>query len=233
MTSSFCRYQLRTTDVPAARAFYQQVLGREDPTVVPLPEQARARGARPHWLGFLAVADVAATAAAFVKRGATLLGPKWAEPGGFEAQGLRDPGGAVVALAHGSASPPRSEVVWHLLNTTNVARAKLDYAELFGWHFEAPLDLGPHGLIHPFGWHQGEAPVGALMDIAGRPGVHPHWLFAFESPQLDLALGAVRTNGGLAIGPVELPSGDRLAVCDDAQGAAFGLRAQTSKSSSA
>jgi predicted enzyme related to lactoylglutathione lyase len=230
--SRFLRYQLRTTDLASAHAFYTSILGRDDPTMTLLPEQARARGARPHWLGFIEVEDVPAKCAAFVARGATQLGPPWRSPDGLEAAVLRDPGGAVVALGRGPALAPPVEVVRHLLNTADVEQAKLNYAELFGWHFAAPLELGPSGVVHPFAWRSGEANVGAFVDLAGRAAVHPHWLFAFESLRLDRAISAVRSHGGLALGPLALPNGDALAVCDDAQGAAFGLLAQTSKSSS-
>jgi hypothetical protein len=37
------------------------------------------------------------------------------------------------------------------------------------------------------------------------------------------ALFGVRRHGGIVIGPIELPNGVRVAACDDAQGAAFGL----------
>jgi hypothetical protein len=48
--------QLRTSDVVAAWAFYASVFGDVVIDVVPLHEQAVARGARPHWIGYLDVA---------------------------------------------------------------------------------------------------------------------------------------------------------------------------------
>jgi uncharacterized protein len=57
--------------------------------------------------------------------------------------------------------------------------------------------------------------------------VHPHWLFHFQVPKLDEAVAAVRAAGGLVIGPFALPSGERMAVCDDLQGAAFAIRAKS------
>lgn len=222
----FFQYVLRTTDVPAAAAFYAAVLGRSDAEIFQLHEEAVARGSRPHWLGFLEVDDVDAEAAAFAARGAIPLGPKWLNPQGLEAAVMRDPGGALVALgkpakAHGSV--PRPEVVWHALNTVEVERAKANYAEGFGWDFKAAIDVGDHGVLHPFAYQPGAAAVGSLSDIAGRPGVHAHWLFHFRVPSLDHALDAVRAGGGLVIGPFTLPNGNRIAVCDDAQGAAFAL----------
>ncbi len=194
-----------------------------------LHEQAVARGARPHWLGCLHVEDVDRATAAFVARGATRLGPKWEDPEGLEAATVRDPGGAVLALAkpppHGRAGEERGapEVVWNLLHTADVARARANYGELFGWVFEQPLDLGRLGVFHPFAWERGGAAVGSMSDIAARPGVHPHWLFHFRVAALEPALEAVASAHGVIVEQVTLPGGARIAICDDPQGAAFAL----------
>jgi predicted enzyme related to lactoylglutathione lyase len=227
----FFHHQLRTTDVPRARAFYTSVLGRDGAEIFELHEHAIARGARPHWLGHIAVEDVDAAAAAFAARGATPLGPKWLNPQGLEAAVLRDPGGAVVALSRKTGAPPPEgadgsfpEVTWHELNTMQVERARANYAESFGWDLHGVVDLGVLGVIHPFAWRPGERAAGSMSDVAGRPGVHPHWLFHFRVGALGPALLAVRAGGGSAMAPLLLPNGDRVAVCDDPQGAAFALR---------
>jgi predicted enzyme related to lactoylglutathione lyase len=231
----FFQYVLRTTDVAAARDFYPAVLGSEGAQVVQLHEQAVARGARPHWLGCIDVGDLDAMAAAFQARGATPLGPRWLSPDGMQAAVIRDPGGAIVALAKpgpvvalAAAGPSGPEVVWHQLSTNDVERAKLNYGELLGWAFEAPSNLGEHGVIHPFTWQAGQPAVGAMGDIAQRPQVHPHWLFHFRVPSLDPALAAARTRGATVLGPFALPNADRVAICDDPQGAAFALLEKTS-----
>jgi len=227
LMAKFFHYVLRTTDVAAARAFYSAVLGTTDAEIVQLHEQALARGARPHWLGFLEVAEVDVAASAFVARGAALLGPKWLDSRGLEAAFVRDPGGALVALgkagAAGGAALLHPRVAWHVLNTAHVERAVTNYRELLGWEFAEPVDFREHGVFQPFAWQPGGVPVGALSDIAQRPGVHPHWLFHFQVSALDPALEAVRAAGGVVLGPFTLPSGARVAVCDDAQGAAFAL----------
>lgn len=230
--SPFFKVTLRTRDVEAARSFYTSVLGDVPLDVVQLHEQAVARGARPHWLGFIEAGDVDATAAAFVARGAVPLGPKWVNPAGLEAAVLRDPGGAIVAVAKqpGVASDPG--VSWFLLNTPDVERARANYGALFGWDFKAPLDLGALGVFHPFSWERGGPAVGSMSDLSGRPGVHPHWLFHFRVTAFEAAVDAVKKGGGVVVGPMTLPSGERLAVCDDPQGAAFALRDEGGNSES-
>ncbi len=223
--TTFGQFALRTTDADAARDFYARILGRDRAEIWPLHEQALARGAKPHWLGHLGVQDAERAAAAFVERGATRLGPARPTRDGGEAVVLRDPGGAVLAVAtRPNENPgPGAEVVWHLLHTSNVARSTKDYAELFGWEFTGRVDLGAPGLFHPFAWHVGGGNVGAMVDIAGRPSVHPHWLFFFAVDALDLAIAAMRASGGVALEPATLPNGQRVCVCDDPQGAAFAL----------
>lgn len=222
LPASFCRFELRTTDVPAARSFYAALLGDAIDAIVPLPEQALARGARPHWLGHLGVADVEAAVQAFVARGATRLGPTRPLEHGAVAS-VRDPGGAVVGLATPPPVPSRADIVWHVLNTDDLAAAAPAYCELLGWRMTDRLDLGELGVFHRFTWRPDGAAVGSISPTEGRAGVHPHWLFHFRVPALGPALAHVRRAGGLVVGPLTLPNGDRIAACDDPQGAAFAL----------
>lgn len=222
----FSRFELRTTDITAARAFYQPMLLAGCPDVSALPEAAIARGARPHWLGHLGVADqgdLERLVAAFIDRGATQLGPARTAADGSPTLGLRDPGGAVLALCKAPAEPPRSDVVSHQLFTTNVAGAIRNYSELFGWRVGEQVDLGNLGRHLPFSYSANAPNVGVMADIAGRAQLHPHWLHYFRVAKLQAALDYVRAAGGVVVGPFELPGGVLAAACDDPQGAAFGL----------
>ncbi|HMJ16391.1 MAG TPA: hypothetical protein VK524_33485 [Polyangiaceae bacterium] len=219
----FCRYELRTTDVAAARVFYAAVLGARALNIVPLPLQVAARGAPAHWLGYLGVDDAERTACAFAERGATRLGPTRAASDGGEVALLRDPGGAVVALGTSLAAPVAADVVWHVLNTQDLESVSKSYRALFGWQLTDSVELGALGAYQQFSWRPGEASVGAVVDITGRPAVHPHWLFHFRVAALDAALLAVGSGGGVVAASVALPNGQRIAVCDDPEGAAFAL----------
>ncbi|HKO93569.1 MAG TPA: VOC family protein [Polyangiaceae bacterium] len=222
MLARFSRYVLRTTDVAAATSFYDAVLGQRRDEIVPLPEPAIARGARPHWLGQIAARELGgaeAVAARFVERGAQRLGPP---SNGGDTVVLRDPGGAILGLTDAQHESPTG-VVWHQLNTREQATAMANYSALFGWAFTEQIDLGVLGRHQRFAFGSGESSVGAFSDVEGRPGVHTHWLFFFAVPSLDVALELVHMHGGIAIGPLELPDGARIAACDDPQGAAFGL----------
>ncbi|HET6585417.1 MAG TPA: VOC family protein [Nannocystaceae bacterium] len=220
--SRFTRYTLRTTDVDAAAAFYHAALERRVDEIVALEESAIARGARPHWLGHIGVREVGgaeAMAARFVELGAMRLG---APARAGDSIALRDPGGAIVAVT-GSAAESSAGVVWHQLDTRDPSRAAASYSGLFGWSLTETLDLGDLGRHRRFAFDAGEPSVGMISDVERRPDVHTHWLFFFAVRSLDDALQRVRTHGGLVIGPLELPNGVRIAACDDAQGAAFGV----------
>ena len=219
----FCRIVLRTTDVPAARLFYRALLGDDGADVVPLPAEAITRGARPHWLGHLGVADVESVAQAFVAQGATRLGPtrptaaggrwpsfairavRWSRWG--RRPGTGTPRRRVALLEHGRSGPGDRQ----LLRAHGVAAHRAD-------------SIRPAGAPPPFAWSPGGTSVGAMADIAGRSGVHPHWLFHFRVGALEPAVAAVRAAGGLVLDPLTLPNGARVAVCDDPQGAAFALQ---------
>jgi uncharacterized protein len=214
----FVRYQLRTTDVDAARWFYSDLLGarfwRDSVDIAPLPARAAARGAPPHWLGYIGVDDVVGAELRFLSHGAKQLGPGV----------LRDPFGALIGLAATGDTPWDDRVAWHLLHTRDEAGSFSVYADLFGWTPLETLELGPHGSRHQtFAWNASPVAVGSTSDTARLPHVHPQWLFFFRTENLDRSLAVVREMGGLTLATTETADGDRVAPCDDPQGAAFAL----------
>ena len=217
MLDAFTRYSLRTTDAAAATAFYDAVLGHHGDVVFPLHPEALARGARPHWLGHLAVADPEASAAPLLDGGGTRYGVR---PDGVVV--LRDPGGALLSLG-GETPPSTAGVTWHVLRTRDAPRAAATYARLFGWALLDEVDLGPVGRYQPFAFRAGQPPAGVIGGIEGFPDVHAQWLYFFRVPSLERAAREVTARGGLVVMQNDLPGGLRAAVCDDPQGAAFGL----------
>jgi predicted enzyme related to lactoylglutathione lyase len=220
----FTRFTLRTSNVEAARRFYAALLGHEQSEVLPLHEQAVARGARPHWLGQIEVEEVDRTAEALIERGATRMGQSATFPDGHRFAVLRDPGGAVLGLVSPSAYKEPNHVVWHQLNTLDLEKVTAAYAELFGWQMTELKQHAEHGAFQQFRWPDSDHDCGAITDITGEPGRHPHWLFQFRVPDLARAVELVRAAGGLVLGPFAWGNGERVAVCDDPQGAAFALR---------
>jgi uncharacterized protein len=243
MTSSaFCRYVLRTTDPDAARSFYSEAVGL-DFTEAPssdetsmlevwlLHEQARARGAPPHWLGHIGVTDVDAMVGRLLELGSERLGPMLRATDGTPFATLRDPLGAVVAVRASTRRPRHAPVAWHQLHTRDLDLAWTVYSELFGWTHTETLDVAdPVGGHRMFAWDGSGKSVGSMANTARWPGVHAHWLFYFPVADLEGSLAKVRAKGGQVLGsPTVLPNGDSLAPCEDPQGAAFALHQSASR----
>jgi predicted enzyme related to lactoylglutathione lyase len=228
MGSRFCRYELRTTDVGAAREFYTAPFGPElwgdAITVVPLPERAAARGAPAHWLGHISVDDVEDALRRFTASGAEQLGPLQRNPDGTALAVLREPNGAVVALTSAKAPPPGDRIAWHVLHAKDEERAFATYASLFGWAPSEFLDQGPDlGRHQMFTWEGAAGAVGSVANTGLLPGVHPQWLFFFGVANIEESLASVRALGGFTLEAVRTSSGHLVAACDDPEGAAFGL----------
>ena len=228
---AFCRYELRTTDMDAARLFYADVLGAgfwdAEVCLSSLPERAAARGAPAHWLGHIAVADVAGVAGVaeqVVALGGEPLGPRQRRAEGSSYAVLRNPCGAVIAVSSQALAPRGGRVAWHVSHSRDQARAFALYAGLFGWRATEELDLGAeHGQHQLFAWDESGRSVGSMSNGARLPHVHPQWLFFFRVDDIEGALIRVRARGGLTLRPTRIATGDIVVGCDDAQGAAFGL----------
>ncbi|MDC0707659.1 VOC family protein [Stigmatella sp. ncwal1] len=238
----FVSYDLRTTDVDAAQAFYTGLLGwrvqREGESrvfhageqrvgeLLALPERARAQGAPAHWLGHMGVQDMDAAVNRVLALGGQRLGPPLEPTQGQRTAVLKDPQGAVFAVSTGRGRASIEAVAWHELNTTDREHAWTTYSELFGWRATGALNLGPEvGTYQMFTWDGAGRDVGGMVNTARFPSIHTHWLFYLTVEDLDAAIAKVRSSGGQALnGPMEVPGGDRIVQCEDPQGAAFALR---------
>jgi len=254
-TNQFLWYELMTTDVAGAEAFYTDVVGwktdagqasdrpytmwRTDGEhvggLMALPESARQRGAPSHWLGYVGADDVDAAAGKAKGLGATVLVPPTDIPGVGRFAVLADPQGAVFALFGGGdpamAPPPNDamkpgRVAWHELLTTDDEGGWSFYHALFGWTHTETMDMGEHGAYRMFTTAEaGTRPRGGMMRLPDKEG-HPGWLYYFTVPDLDAAVAKLKAGGGqLMNGPMEVPGGDRVAQCTDPQGAWFALHA--------
>lgn len=228
----FVRYSLRTLDVDAARAFYGDVLGLDFSVPVEksgieawtLHEQARARGAPPHWLGHIVTANFETKLAHLVELGAERLGPTVKGRDGLSYATVRDPVGAVVAVRESTPDPERTSVAWHHLHTRELDRAWSVYSELFGWRPTETFAVADiEGGVRTFAWDTKGRSTGSVANTARHEGVHTHWLYYFPVADIGASLALVRAKGGQTLAPFELPNGSRLAACEDPQGAAFGL----------
>jgi predicted enzyme related to lactoylglutathione lyase len=243
----FVWYELITTDLAAAKDFYREVVGwtardalspnlaytifTSGPVslggLMDLPAEARAMGATPRWMGFVAVANADATADR-IKRlgGAVYVPPTDSNIGRVSV--VADPQTATFGLVEGlklgpsqAARPAEpAHVGWHELLAADWEKVFSFYGDTFGWR-KAVTESGStetYQLISAGGRTIGGMSNKRLIEPV------PYWLNYFSVDDLDAAAGRVKRAGGQIMeGPLEVPGGNWIARCRDSQGAAFAL----------
>jgi len=249
----FAWYELITTDVAAAKAFYGKVVGwqaRDASTpdlayalfaagsaavsgVMELPPDARKMGATPRWMGYVGVDDVDA-AVDRIKRlgGAVYVPPTNSNIGRIAV--VADPQTAILAVVEGLAPGPQQpaalegagHVGWHELLAADWEKAFAFYSQLFGWQ-KADAELGPTQTYQLFA--AGGQTIGGIFTKRPVEPV-PYWLFYFNVDDIDAAAARVSEAGGEVFeGPFEVPEGSWIARCIDPQGAIFALQGKRSR----
>jgi predicted enzyme related to lactoylglutathione lyase len=249
----FVWYELITTDMAAAKAFYSKVVGwgaqdvstpdltytlftagrAEVSGLIDLPEDGRKMGATPRWMGYVGVDDVDATADR-IKRlgGAVYVPPTNSNIGRISV--VADPQRATLGLVEGlkPGQPQPAElgelgrVGWHELLAADREKAFAFYGELFGWQ-KADAETGPTDTYQLFS-AGGQTIGGMFTKHPTEPG--PFWLYYFNIGDIDAAAERVKSGGGQIFeGPHELPDGSWIVQCTDPQGAALALQGTRSQ----
>jgi predicted enzyme related to lactoylglutathione lyase len=244
----FAWYELLTTDVAAAGAFYGKVVGwgvKDASTpklaytvlsagdapvggLMDLPEEGRRLGATPRWVGYVAVDDIDAAAAQIRRLGGTILVPPTDSNIG-RISVVADPQKATFALVTGLTYGPRhpsaldepGRVGWHELLAEDRNKIFDFYGELFGWR-KAHSETDPADLYQLFS-AAGQTIGGMLTK---PPSVsQPSWLHYFNVDDIGAAVERVNAGGGrLLQRPIELPADCWIVRCADPQGALFALQ---------
>lgn len=244
----FAWYELITTDVEAAKAFYANVIGwgtldASAPGrvytlftagkalvsgLMDLPEDARKMGGKPSWVGYVEVDDVDATANRIKRLGGVVHVPPTDVSNISRFSIFSDPQAARLALFKwlnpGQDQPAElgapGRVGWHELLADDWEKALAFYSELFGWQ-KADADIGKIGTYQLFS--AGGQTIGGMLN---KPSVIPvpFWLYYFNISDIDAAAQRVTTGGGQILdGPLEMPGGSWIVQCADPQGAIFAL----------
>jgi len=249
---SFVHYEYMAADAKAAADFYAGVIGwtasdagmaglaytlfsagpRTVAGLTTLPEAARQMGARPGWLGYLAVPDVDAHAAKIAAAGGKIYRAAADIPGVGRFAVVGDPHGAAFAIFKGEpAEDPRppmalnapGNVGWRELRAGDLESAFAFYSLLFGWKKTQAMDMGPMGLYQVFAIAGGQG-GGMATKSAETPA--PFWLFYFNVDAIDAAAERVKSAGGQIVnGPHQVPGGGWVVHAVDPQGAKFALLA--------
>lgn len=250
MPSNFFWYELITSDLDAAEAFYTKVVGWEPESwsgpdmryvivkpkgsergvggLMTIPDEAAKMGARPMWLGYIHTKDVDAATAGLTKAGGTVQ----REPSDIPEIGrfsvVSDPQGATFMLMapKGPDMPPLQPgtpgtVGWHELYTTDWNAALDFYSSQFGWTKDEAMEMGEMGTYQLFAVDGQQ--TGGIMNKPPQVPV-PLWLFYFTVDDIDAAAERVKEAGGtIVLGPMEVPGGSWMLQGLDPQGALFSL----------
>lgn len=244
--SRFVWYDHVTPDTEGAAAFYTKVVGwGTQPWDGPMPYTmwtvdeapvgglmslpAEAGQMPPHWLGYVGVADVDASAKQAAKLGGTVMkeGTDIPDVGRFAV--VADPQGAVFCLFSSATDqpmydgPPRTgDMSWHELITTDHEGAFKFYSAMFGWEKGDSMDMGPAGTYQLF--NVNGIPTGGMMNKTPDMPMPPSWLYYATVPDINAAAERVKGNGGQVInGPMEVPGGGWILQGMDPKGGVFAL----------
>lgn len=188
-------------------------------------------GVPPHWIMYVAVANVDQAHAKAKKLGSQEYVPPTDIPTVGRFSVIADPQGAVLALytpAPGSPEMPDTkpgvgQISWYELATENLDAARKFYTDMFGWEMRAAHDMGEMGPYQIFGRK------GVAHDTGGmfkRPKEMPvsAWMLYASVPDINKAAADVKKLGGQVInGPMEVPGGDHILNLIDSTGAMFAL----------
>lgn len=244
-----CWFELGTSDVDGAKAFYGRVLGWEvGDTQMPdfdyrlarsgsamvagmMPLSHQPEGTPPNWLIYLAVDNADESARNAAARGGRVLKAPADIPGTGRFAVLADPQGAVFGILQPEPmeNAPESGAFdqtkeghgnWIELMTPDPEAALDFYTGLLGWTGSTRMDMGEHGTYQLFA-REG-ADIGGIMG-QGRSPV-PAWFPYFGVNGIDEALGRVAEGGGtVRYGPHEVPGAAFISMCADPQGAVFAM----------
>jgi predicted enzyme related to lactoylglutathione lyase len=247
--NAFFWYDVMTTDTEAATKFYTDVVGWTPQDsgspgytaltvdgvgtagLMAVPEDAAKMGARPCWMGYILVDDVAAKCEAIRQEGGTVhKGPVTIE-GIITFAVVGDPQGGGFLIAKPIPDKPVNwpapgtpgTVGWHELMAGDWEQVWPFYEKLFGWKKSMAMDMGPMGVYQIFS--AGGPDIGAMMT---KPQENlspmPYWNYYINVASVTAAVDKINAHGGqVLMGPMEVPGGQYIVQALDPQGALFCL----------
>lgn len=249
MAGKFVWFDLNTTDVPGATAFYTRVVGWETEAwsggdfpytmfkpaggqplggVNALDPESAKRGAPSHWLGHVTVADVDAAVAKIVAAGGSALSPAMDIPMVGRMATVSDPWGAVFSVFRPAGEAPDAAaqgamgvMCWAELMTGDIEGALAFYGELLGWTKGDEMNGGGgrYVLMRQAGSDQSFG--GVMVCPAGME--RGAWMYYFSVPDLDASVALATGEGAKMHMPIMDVPGGRVAMMVDPQGGNFAL----------
>lgn len=232
----FCWNELLTSDEQAAAEFYAEVFGwqradfpgggmeyalfkREGRCVGGMMRRPNEYVA-PHWLGYVTVESVDATAKKATDLGANLIMPPFDVPTVGRIAVFQDPQGAAIGL-HQPINKPAgraaNQIVWFDVPVTDLERAIRFYSAVLAAPIRKEEMSGRTFALLP---HEGQTVGGCLSPGCegneNKPSPEGPLLYFNCQGRLDQAIAAVQPNGGKVLQPRHPigPYGFRAVVLD-------------------
>jgi uncharacterized protein len=211
---------------PTKDAGYEMIFtGDTDDTMIGGYTRPR-RDQTPHWISYVSVDDVDATAKVATQNGGTLVEPPSDLPGVGRMARIADPQGAQICVFKND-SGDRADVpathgqwLWNELHTTDPTAALAFYEKVLGFSQRA-VDMGPNGSY--FILSKGGVDRGGVTSQL-PPGARPHWLPYIAVDDADAALArAKKAWATISIGPEDIPGIGRFGVFTDPTGVTLAI----------
>ncbi|HVF53318.1 MAG TPA: VOC family protein [Actinomycetota bacterium] len=248
----FCWGEISTTDVAAGRDFYKGVFGwdHEDSdipgggvyttfkiggkgvgAISAQMEHEKEHGIPAHWNLYVRVDD----ADIIAKKAEAAGGTVHAQPFDVMEYGrmavIADPAGGVVGVWQSRMHTGFQMIKepgamdWNELMSTDIAKAKAFYTEVFGWETEE-ADMGEAASSASYTlFKMGEDNIaGGMQAPEGMEGIPSHWTIYYRVSDADATVAKIKELGGqIYFGPETMAGVGRFASCADPQGATFGI----------
>lgn len=242
----FVWHELHTTDRPSAAKFYKQLFGwemkdvpmgpgepytlcqRDGKDFAGITKSMAPANVPPHWLPYIGVNDVDASAAKIAELGGKTLMPPMDIPNVGRFAAVTDPQGAAFAIYKSNApyppepeQPPVGAFCWEELYTSDPAAAAKFYVTAFGYSVEE-TDMGPMGTYRIL--KRGERQTAGIMkQVPGSPQ-QPHWVEYVAVTSVDDSTKRAKELGAqIFVPPTDIPNVGRFSVIRDPTGAGIAL----------
>lgn len=245
----FCWYELGTRDLAAAVKFYTELMnwgtlthdmGEYGKYYIFQSEGQDVGGGYllagpqfecipPHWMPYVWVDDVDASATKAAEIGGKVVAPPMDMPNIGRMAVLQDQQGAHFAVFMGREYAGASRLAkpgrfaWTELLTTDDAAARQFYTQLLGWNF-TEMPMGP-GMSYTVYQIDGK-PAAGMMKMAGPQfkGVPPHWTSYLSVADCDATVARASKLGAKVLLPAQdIPNVGRFSVLQDPTGAVFAV----------
>jgi predicted enzyme related to lactoylglutathione lyase len=245
LPGKFVWFELVSRDAKKAQAFYGEVLGWK---VQPFPMGAftyemiytgttadtmiggyaapKSDRQPSHWISYVSVEDVDATAKAAAANGGKVVEAPFDLPGVGRSARIADPQGAELCVFKNATGDPADapatpgRFFWNELHTSEPTKALPFYEKVLGFSHRS-MDMGPGDTYHILS--KGGVDRSGVTSHLPR-GVTPHWLPYVFVDDVDVTIARARKLGAtIQVGPEDIPGIGRFGVLEDPTGAVLAI----------